>query len=175
MAKQPKVNKRILRCEYAEIVPESYMPDFETQQRLNPGIIAHEIHQYVAGHVETEGFVFRISKDKAKYIKTSSVYRVFLTKALFRQIHKLPQSQKDIVFDFDDLDQVFDILDDCIEDAEDTLKPSLPQKEIHKVWNSIKCAYGGKHAPPDEAVFESYVLESDAVILEDYLLEDDDA
>ena len=64
-----KINKRILRCEYAEIVPESYMPDFETQQRLNPGIIAHEIHQYVAGHVETEGFVFRISADKAKSIK----------------------------------------------------------------------------------------------------------
>ena len=168
-----KINKRILRCEYAEIVPESYMPDGETQERLNPGLIAYGIYQYVTEHVEREGFVFRISKDKAKYIKTSSVYRVFLTKALFRQIHKLPQSQKDIVFDFDDLDQVFDILDDCIEDAKDTLKPSLPQKEIHKVWNSIKCAYGGKHAPPDEAVFDEYVLEDDAVTLEDYLLEDD--
>ena len=168
-----KINKRILRCEYAEIVPASHMPDFETQQRLNPGLIAYGIHQYVTEHVEREGFVFRISADKAKYIKTSSVYRVFLTKALFRQIHKLPQAQKDIVFDFDDLDQVFDILDDCIEDAEDTLNPNLSQKEIHRVWNSIKCAYGGKHAPPDAAVFDEYVLESDAVTLEDYLLEDD--
>ena len=157
-----KVNKRILRCEYGEIAPASHMPDFETQQRLNPGLITYEIHQYVAGHVETEGFVFRISADKAKSIKTASVYRVLLTRALFRQIHKLPQSQKDIVFDFDDLDQVFDILDDCIEDAEDTLKPNLSQKEVHRVWNSIKCAYGGKHAPPDEAVFDGYVLESDA-------------
>ena len=168
-----KINKRILRCEYGEIAPEAYMPDFETQQRLNPGLIAHEIHQYVAGHVETEGFIFRISRDKAKSIKTASVYRVFLTKALFKQIHQLSQAQKDIVFDFDDVDQVFDILDDCIEDAEDTLNPNLPQKEIHKVWNSIKCAYGGKHAPPDEAVFDDYVLEDDAVTLEDYLLEDD--
>ena len=168
-----KINKRILRCEYAEIAPEAYMPDWETQERLNPGLIAYGIHQYVTEHVEREGFVFRISADKAKYIKTSSVYRVFLTKALFREIHKLPQAQKDIVFDFDDLDQVFDILDDCIEDAEDTLKPSLPQKEIHRVWNSIKCAYGGKHAPPDAAVFDNYFLESDAVTLEDYLLEDD--
>ena len=33
-----KINKRILRCEYAEIVPESYIPDVETQARLNPGI-----------------------------------------------------------------------------------------------------------------------------------------
>ena len=168
-----KINKRILRCEYAEIAPEAYMPDGETQERLNPGIIAYGIYQYVTEHVEREGFVFRISKDKAKYIKTASVYRVFLTKALFKQIHKLPQSQKDIVFDFDDLDQVFDILDGCIADAEDTLNPNLSQKEVHRVWNSIKCAYGGKHAPPDEAVFESYVLEDDAVILEDYLLEDD--
>ena len=170
-----KINKRILRCEYAEIVPASHMPDFETQQRLNPGLIAYGIHQYVTEHVEREGFVFRISADKAKYIKTSSVYRVLLTKALFRQIHKLPQSQKDIVFDFDDLDQVFDILDDCIEDAEDTLNPNLPQKEVHRVWNSIKCAYGGKHAPPDAVIFDDYVLEDDAVTLEDYLLEDDDA
>ena len=157
-----KINKRILRCEYGEIAPESYMPDFETQERLNPGLIAYGIHQYVTEHVDREGFVFPISADKAKYIKTSSVYRVFLTKALFKQIHQLPQAQKDIVFDFDDLDQVFDILDDCIEDAEDTLKPNLPQKEIHKVWNGIKCAYGGKHAPPDAVIFDDDFLESDA-------------
>ena len=168
-----KINKRILRCEYAEIAPESYMPDSETQQRLNPGIIAHEIHQYVAGHVETEGFVVPMSKHKAKSIKTASVYRVLLTKALFKQIHKLPQAQKDIVFDSEDVDQVLAILDGCIADAEDTLNPNLSQKAIHKVWNSIKCAYGGKHAPPDAAVFDEYVLEDDAVIFEDYLLEDD--
>ena len=170
-----KINKRILRCEYAEIAPASHMPDFETQQRLNPGLIAHEIHQYVAGHVETEGFVFRISADKAKSIKTASVYRVLLTKALFKQIHQLPQAQKDIVFGSEDVDQVLAILDGCIADAEDTLNPNLSQKEVHRVWNSIKCAYGGKHAPPDAAVFDEYVLEDDAVILEDYLLEDDDA
>ena len=149
-----KINKQILRCEYAEIVPESYMPDGETQQRLNPGIITHEIHQYVAGHVETEGFIFRISADKAKSIKTSSVYRVLLTKALFKQIHRLPQAQKDIVFGSEDVDQVLAVLDGCIADAEDTLNPNLSQKEVHRVWNSIKCAYGGKHAPPDAAVFD---------------------
>ena len=157
-----KINKRILRCEYGEIAPEAYMPDSETQERLNPGRIAYEIHQYVAGHVETEGFIFPISRDKAKSIKTSSVYRVLLTRALFKQIHQLPQAQKDIVFDFDDLDQVLAILDGCIADAEDTLNPNLPQKEIHRVWNSIKCAYGGKYAPPDAAVFDNYFLESDA-------------
>ena len=154
-----KINKRILRCEYAEIVPASHMPDFETQQRLNPGLIAYGIHQYVTEHVEREGFVFRISADKAKYIKTSSVYRVLLTKALFKQMHKLPQARKDIVFDSEDVDRVLDILDGCIEAAEDTLNPNLSQKEVHRVWNSIKCAYGGKHAPPDEVIFDGYVLE----------------
>ena len=156
-----KINKRILRCEYGEIAPASHMPDFETQERLNPGLITYQIHQYVAGHVETEGFIFPISRDKAKSIKTSSVYRVLLTRALFKQIHQLPQSQKDIVFGSEDVDRVLAILDGCIEDAEDTLNPNLSQKEIHKVWNSIKCAYGGKHAPPDEAIFDEYVLESD--------------
>ena len=156
-----KINKRILRCEYGEIAPASHMPDFETQQRLNPGLITYEIHQYVTEHVEREGFVFRISADKAKSIKTSSVYRVFLTKALFKQIHQLPQAQKDIVFGSEDVDQVLAILDDCIADAEDTLNPSLSQKVVHRVWNSIKCAYGGKHAPPDAVIFDGYVLESD--------------
>ena len=156
-----KINKRILRCEYAEIAPEAYMPDEETQKRLNPGLIAYGIHQYVTEHVEREGFVVPISADKAKSIKTASVYRVLLTKALFKQIHQLPQVQKDIVFGSDDVDRVLAILDGCIADAEDTLNPNLSQKVVHRVWNSIKCAYGGKYAPPDEAVFESYVLESD--------------
>ena len=156
-----KVNKRILRCEYAEIVPEAYMPDAETQERLNPNRITYEIHQYVAGHVETEGFVVKMPKHKAKSIKTASVYRVVLTKALLKQIHRLPQAQKDIVFDSEDVDQVLAILDGCIKHAEDTLTPNLSQKQIHRVWNGIKCAYGGKHAPPDEVIFENYVLEDD--------------
>ena len=155
-----KINKRILRCEYAEIIPESYMPDAETQARLNPNRMTYEIHQYVAGHVDTEGFVMKMPKHKvSKHIKAVSVYRVFLTKALFKQIHRLPQWQKDIVFDSDDVDRVLDILDGCIGAAEDTLTPSLSPKQIHRVWNGIKCAYGGKHAPPDEVIFQNYVLE----------------
>jgi len=135
------------------------MPDAETQKRLNPNRITDEIHQYVAGHVEMEGFVVKMPKHKAKHIKAVSVYRVILTKALFKQIHKLPPAQRDIVFDSEDVDRVLAILDGCIGAAEDTLNPSLSQKQIHRVWNGIKCAYGGKHAPPDEVIFESYVLE----------------
>ena len=86
---------------------------------------------------------------------------MILTKALFKQIHKLPQAQKDIVFDSEDIDRVLDILDGCIKAAEDTLTPNLSQKQIHRIWNSIKCAYGSKHAPPDEIIFDGYVLESD--------------
>ena len=66
-----KINKRILRCEYGEIVPASYMPDAETQERLNPNRITYEIHQYVAGHVETEGFAFRIKGARSQ----SQVYQ----------------------------------------------------------------------------------------------------
>ena len=117
-----------------------------------------EIHQYVAGHVNTEGFVVKMPKHKAKAIKATSVYRVILTKALFKQIHRLPPTQKDIVFDSDDVDRVLAVLDGCIGAAEATLTPNLSQKQIHRVWNSIKCAYGGKHAPPDEIIFDGYVL-----------------
>ena len=84
---------------------------------------------------------------------------MILTKALLKQIHKLPQAQKDIVFDSEDVDQVLDILDGCIGAAKDTLTPNLSQKVVHRVWNSIKCAYGGKHAPSDAVIFQSYVLE----------------
>ena len=103
----------------------------------------------------------KMPKHKAKAIKTASVYRVVLTKALLKQIHRLPQAQKDIVFGSEDVDQVLDILDGCIKHAEDTLTPNLSQKQIHRVWNGIKRAYGGKHAPPDEVIFDGYVLESD--------------
>ena len=100
----------------------------ETQARLNPNRMTYEIHQYVAGHVEMEGFVVKMPKHKAKAIKAMSVYRVILTKALLRHIHKLPQWQKDIVFDSEDVDQVLDILDGCIEAAENTLAPEpLPK------------------------------------------------
>ena len=52
IAKPQKINKRILRAEYAEISPEAYIPDEETQARLNPNRIFYEIHQYVPEHVE---------------------------------------------------------------------------------------------------------------------------
>ena len=71
-----KINKRILRCEYVEIAPESYMPDGETQKRLNPGLITYGIHQYVTEHVEREGFVVPIIADKSKYIKTCEMFTV---------------------------------------------------------------------------------------------------
>ena len=79
----------------------------------------------------------------ARTIKATGVYRVILTKALLKQIHRLTPVQKYIVFDSEDIDRVLAILDGCIGAAEDTLNPSLSQKQIHRIWNSIKCAYGG--------------------------------
>ena len=150
-----KINKRILRCEYGEIAPEAYMPDFETQQRLNPGLIAYGIHQYVTGHVEREGFVFRISAGQSQVYQNFERLPCVADKGTFQADTSTAPSAEGHRFGSEDVDQVLAILDGCIADAEDTLNPNLSQKEVHRVWNSIKCAYGGKHAPPDEAVFES--------------------
>ena len=59
-----KINKRILRCEYAEIVPEA---DGEiSQERLNPGELPMEYRFNTSPeHVERESFVVQISKDTA--------------------------------------------------------------------------------------------------------------
>ena len=165
MAKTPyNINKRILRLEYEYIAPAEYMPDLETLFRFNPGVIVEFIYEYVRADIDREGFVISINyNDKAKYIKTESVYRVFLTQALFRQIHKLPPAKKAVVLDFDeaihDPENQLDILEDCIEKAEDTLNSELFSKKIvDRVWNMIKCAYGGKHAPPNDDIFKNFTL-----------------
>ncbi len=154
-----KINKRILRCEYAQIAPNKYMPDWDTQVRFTPGLIIETIYLYVGDYME-EHFVLPGNPAKGKAIKQTSVHRVLLTKALLKEVHKRPQWQKDIVFDLDDADKVLDILDSCIEAAENTL-PELSWKQIGRIWNMIKCAYGGAHSPPDAAVFDIFVEVTD--------------
>ena len=150
-----KINKRILRCEYIYIAPAEYMPDWEIQARFDPGLLIEMLHEHVLDYMD-EHFVLRRNRDKGKVIKQTSVHRVLLTKALLKEVHKRPQCQKDIVFQLDDADKVLDILDSCIKAAERRLL-ELSSKQINKIWNMIKCAYGGHHAPPDEAVFDSFV------------------
>ena len=150
-----KINKRILRCEYVQIAPAEYMPDWETQARFDPGLLIETLHEHVFDYMD-EHFVLRRNRDKGKAIKKTSVHRVLLTKALLKQVHKRSQWQKDIVFELDDADKVLDILDSCIGAAERTL-PELSWKQINRIWNMIKCAYGGVYSPPDAAVFDNFV------------------
>lgn len=154
-----RINKRILRCEYGEIAPAEYMPDWDTQMRFRPGLLIETLHEYVFDYMD-EHFVLRRNRDKGKTIKQTSVHRVLLTKALLKEVHKRPQRQKDIVFELDDADKVLDILDSCIGAAERTL-PELSWKQINKIWNMIKCAYSGKHAPPNAAIFDNFVEVTD--------------
>ena len=152
MAKKLTINKRILRCEYAEIVPEAYVPEWETLLRFAPGPLIETLHAYVVDYMD-EHFVLR-DKDKRKRIKKTSVHRVLLTKVLLKQVHKRPQWQKDVVFELEDADRVLDILDGCIGTAARTI-PNLGSKQIDRIWNMIKCAYGGANAPPNQAIFDT--------------------
>ena len=152
MAKQQKINKEILRCEYMKLTPDRYALDPDTQTVLNPSEFVCDIHQYVTKYLESEGLVIPMGEDNVANIKKVSVYRVLLTDALLKQIDSLPQVFRDVVFEFSDHEHALDILGDCIEDAKKTLTPNLPPKEIHRIWNSIKCSYGSKHAGRNEEI-----------------------
>lgn len=155
MAKKLTINKRILRCEYGAIVPVEYEPDLDIQSRFYPGPVIQALYGYVSDymdkHVDLQG-----NLDKGKSIKKTSVYRVLLTRALLKEVHKRPQWQKDIVFDLYDADEVSDVLNSCIGAAAQKVNLNLSWKEIHRIWNMIKVAYGGAYAPPDAAIFDNF-------------------
>ena len=81
-----KINKRILRLEFAEIAPPAFIPDGDTQMRFNPGAFYESVYQYVCLHIKTYGTVIPIPRKKA--LKTLSVYRVVLTHKTLKQIHQ---------------------------------------------------------------------------------------
>ena len=72
-----KINKRILRLEFAEIAPLAFMPDGDTQVRFDPGAFYKSVYQYVCLHIEKKyGTVIPIPRKKS--LKTLSAYRVLL-------------------------------------------------------------------------------------------------
>lgn len=143
-----KINKRILRPEFAEIAPLAFIPDGDTQTRFDPGVFYESVHQYVCVHIEKYGTVIPIPRKKA--LKTLSVYRVLLTQGTLKQIH-----QKNLYLDIDDpTDAVLEVLEACVEEAEHGLSENLSRKTVDRIWNSIKGAYGGKHRPPDAEIFD---------------------
>ena len=152
MAKQQKINKEILRCEYMKLTPDAYAPDPDMQARLSPCEFVCDMHRRVTKYLELEGLVIPMGEDKVANTRTTSVYCVLLTDGLLKQIDALPPVFRGVVFEFSDPEHALDLLGDCIEDAKETLNPNLTLKEINRIWNSIKCAYGSKYSPPDEAM-----------------------
>lgn len=152
MAKQQKINKEILRCEYMKRTPDTYAPDPDMQARQSPCESVCNMHRYVTKYLESEKLVIPMGEDKVANTRKASVYCVLLTDGLLKQIDALPPVFRDVVSEFSDREHALDLLGDCIEDAKETLNPNLTPKEINRIWNSIKCAYGSRYSPPDEAM-----------------------
>ena len=143
-----KINKRILRLEFAEIAPPAFIPDWDTQMRFNPGMFYEFVHHYVCLHIDTYGTVIPIPRKKP--LKTLSAYRVLLTQGTLKQIH-----QRNLYLDIDDpTDEILEVLEACVEAAENRLPENLSRKTVDRIWNSIKTAYGGKQSPPDVEIFD---------------------
>lgn len=64
----------------------AFIPDGDTQVRLDPGAFYESVYQYVSFYVEKYGAVIPITRKKA--LKTLSVYRVLLTQGTLKQIHQ---------------------------------------------------------------------------------------
>ena len=144
-----KINKRILRLEFTEISSSAFIPDGDTQTRLDPGAFYESAYQYVDFHIEKYGTVIPIPREKA--LKTLSAYRVLLTQETLKQIHP-----KNLYLDIDaPNDEVLAVLKACVDAAENKLPQYLSRKTIDRIWNRIKGAYGGKHRPPDAEIEES--------------------
>lgn len=143
-----KINKRILRLEFAEIAPPAFMPDEDTQTRFDPGAFYESVYQYVCLHIEKYGTVIPIPRQKP--LKTLSAYRVLLIQATLKQIHR-----ENLYIDIDDPDDaILEVLEECVEAAEHRLPKNLSRKTVDRIWNSIKTAYSGKQSPPDVEIFD---------------------
>ena len=90
-----KINKRILRLEFTEIAPPTFMPDGDTQTRFDPDVFYESVYQYVNFHIEKYETVIPIPRKKT--LKTLSVYRVLLTQETLKQIH-----QQNLYLEIDD-------------------------------------------------------------------------
>lgn len=161
-----KIDKRTLRMECQHISPDGYAPDIDTQMRFSPGELTEYVHEAVADFIDDTDPVWRIPTDKPENVKGFSVYRVLLTTLVFKVIGRLPKKRATAfreAYAEDDGETFCDILDDCIEEATGWLQQTKAptQKDINVIWNRIKTAYGGKHAPPDEAIFERYEIEDE--------------
>ena len=155
MFNRPKINKSVLKCECMNITPNGYAPDIFTQMRLNPRPFVFAIHQLVICHLAETGIKIPDGGDKATNVKRACVYRTMLTDILLKQIDRLPQEDKNAVYS--DPETGFPIIKNCLTEAQDNfvfglLKPST----VNRIWNGIRCAYGSKHAAPQEIILSTF-------------------
>ena len=150
MFNRPKIDKSVLKCECMAVTPNSYAPDMHTQLRLGPPPFVYAIHQLVVHHLIETGIKIPGSEDKATNVKQASVYRAFLTDLLLKQIDRLPQEEKVVVYS--DPQHGFPILERCLSEAKDNFVFAMKPSTINKIWNSIRCAYGSRNAAPQEII-----------------------
>ena len=150
MFNRPKIDKSVLKCECMEITPNGYAPDILTQLRLNPPPFVYAVHQIVVHHLIQTGISIPGSEDKVTNVKQACVYRALLTNQVLKQIDQLPQEEKDIVYS--DPEHGFPILKRCLSKAEDNFDFAMKPSTINRIWNSIRCAYGSKHAAPQGVI-----------------------
>lgn len=150
MFNRPKIDKSVLKCECMAVTPNSYAPDMHTQLRLGPPPFVYAIHQLVVHHLIETGIKIPGSEDKATNVKQACVYRALLTDRFLSQVDALPQEEKVVVYT--DPKNGFPILEKCLAEAEDNLVFAMKPSAINRIWNSIRCAYGSKHAAPQEII-----------------------
>ena len=161
MFNRPKINKCVLKCECMNITPNGYAPDIFTQMRLNPRPFVFAIHQLVICHLAETGIKIPDGGDKATNVKQACVYRTMLTDILLKQIDRLPQEDKNAVYS--DPKIGYPIIKECLTEIEDNfvfglMKPST----VNRIWHNIRCAYGRKHAAPQEIILSTFnVVERD--------------
>ena len=75
---------------------------------------------------------------------------MLLTQATLKQIH-----QQNLYVDIDDPgDEVLEVLEECVDAAENRLPETLSRKTVDRIWNSIKTAYGGNRVHSEVWAYE---------------------
>ena len=116
---------------------------------FNTGVFYESVYHYVCLHIDTYGTVIPIPRKKA--LKTLSAYRVLLTQATLKQIHR----KNLYLVDAPD-DAVLEVLEACVEGSRAQTPGDSLKKTVDRIWNSVKTAYGGKYSPPDAEIFDEF-------------------
>ena len=168
--KQTSIDKRILRSECLRIMPEHCAILLPEAMYENFEFRVGFIHQGVIAHIETIGTPEELgahdtTKDIA--IPRLSCFVVLVTQVILHRINRLPTLFKHAVWET--IDNIIDedaeipeillvVINDCLERAIGEINYNQLKNEsiVHRLWNSIKSAYGEKYAPSDIEIFDNF-------------------